>query len=107
MTPSGFCGTIRGMKLAVLIAACGVSISLAPDARADVQGASRGQRPAPPAASSPDKTADAYEQFLLGHRYEENEDETAAIADYKRAMVLEPNDAEIPAPIGRLDLKHT
>ena len=74
------------MKLAVLIAVCGVSISLAPDARADVQGASRGQRTAPPAAVSPDKVADAYAQFLLGHRFEENEDETNSIAAYKRSM---------------------
>ena len=65
------------MKLAVLVAACGVSISLAADARADVQGAPRGQRPAPPAPPSSEKVAEAYAQFLLGHRFEENEDETA------------------------------
>ena len=76
MTPSGFCGTIRCMKLAVLVAACSVSISLAADARADVQSAPRGQRPAAAAAASPEKVADAYAQFLLGHRFEENEDET-------------------------------
>jgi tetratricopeptide (TPR) repeat protein len=93
------------MKCVVLIAVCGVSISLAPDARADMQGASRGQRPAPPAASAPDKTADAYAQFLLGHRFEENEDETAAIAAYKRAMELDPTAAEIPAQLAGLYLK--
>src|SRR5258707_13948842 len=96
-----------GMKLAVLLAVCGVTISLAPDARAGVQGASRGQRPAPPAASSPDKIADAYAQFLLGHRFEENEDETAAIAAYKRAMELDPNAAEIPAQLAGLNLKQS
>ena len=95
------------MKLAVLIAVCGVSISLAPDAGAAVQGASRGQRPAPPAASSPDKVADAYAQFLLGHRFEENEDETAAIAAYKRAMELDPTAAEIPAQLAGLYLKQS
>jgi predicted Zn-dependent protease len=95
------------MKLAVLIAVCGVSISLAPDARADGQGASRGQRTGPPAASSPDKVADAYAQFLLGHRFEENEDETNAIAAYKRAMELDPNAAEIPAQLAGLYLKQS
>ena len=95
------------MKLAVLVAACSVSISLAADARAGVQGASRGQRPAAPAASSPDKVADAYAQFLLGHRFEENEDETSAIAAYKRAMELDPNAAEIPAQLAGLYLKQS
>src|SRR5512140_2581571 len=107
MTPSGFCGTIRGMKLAVLIAAFSVLIPLAADARGLGQAAAaRGQRPAA-APASPDKVAEAYAQFLLGHRFEENEDETAAIAAYKKAMELDPNAAEIPAQLAGLYLKQS
>jgi tetratricopeptide (TPR) repeat protein len=96
------------MKLAALIAAFSVSIPLAADTRAGVQGSSpRGQRPAPLATASPDKVADAYAQFLLGHRFEENEDETSAIAAYKRAMELDPIAAEIPAQLAGLYLKQS
>jgi tetratricopeptide (TPR) repeat protein len=94
------------MKLAVLVAACSVSIPLAIDARAAVQSAPRGQRPATTTAA-PEKVADAYAQFLLGHRFEENEDETSAIAAYKRAMELDPNAAEIPAQLAALYLKQS
>src|SRR3954449_1403559 len=107
MTPSSFCGTIPSMKLAVLLAACGVSISLAADASAGGQGAPRGPRPATPTTAASDKIADAYAQFLLGHRFEENEDETSAIAAYKRAMALDPNAAEIPAQLAGLYLKQS
>ena len=95
------------MKLAVLIAACVVSISFAADARAEMQGAARGQRPATPTPQASEKIADAYAQFLLGHRFEENEDETAAIAAYKRAMELDPTAAEIPAQLAGLYLKQS
>jgi tetratricopeptide (TPR) repeat protein len=92
------------MKLAVLFTACGVTILLASDARS-AEGATSGQRPAATAASPSEKMADAYAQFLLGHRFEENEDETSAVAAYKRAMELDPNSAEIPAQLAGLYLK--
>jgi tetratricopeptide (TPR) repeat protein len=95
------------MKLAVLIAACVVSISFAAEARAEMQGAARGQRPATPTPQASEKIADAYAQFLLGHRFEENEDETDAIAAYKRAMELDPTAAEIPAQLAGLYLKQS
>ena len=95
------------MKLAALIAAFSVSIPLAAYARAEGQGAPRGQKPTPVASASPDKVADAYAQFLLGHRFEENEDETSAIASYKRAMELDPIAAEIPAQLAGLYLKQS
>ena len=44
---------------------------------------------------------------MLGHRFEENEDETAAIAAYKRAMELDPTAAEIPAQLAGLYLKQS
>src|SRR6185369_3074988 len=46
------------MKLAALLAVFSVSIPLAADARAAVQGTARGQRPASAAASSPEAVAD-------------------------------------------------
>ena len=95
------------MKLAVLIVAFSVSVPIAADARAGVQGSPRGQRPAPATTASPEKVADAYAQFLLGHRFEENEDETSAIAAYTRAMELDPMAAEIPAQIAGLYLKQS
>ena len=83
-----------------------VSISSAADAGAGAQGSSqRGQRPAPLTTATPDRVADAYAQFLLGHRFEESEDETSAIAAYKRAMALDPIAAEIPAQLAGLYLK--
>ena len=95
------------MKLAALIVAFSVSIPLAAEARAAGQGG-RGQRPAPAATTaSADRVADAYAQFLLGHRFEENEDETSAIAAYKRAMELDPNAAEVPAQLAGLYLKQS
>ena len=84
------------MKLAALVAVFSVSIPLA----AAAQGA-RGQRPAATTAS-PDKVADAYAQFMLGHRFEENEDETSAIAAYKRAMELDPKKGLYPLGLGSL-----
>ena len=96
------------MKFAALFVALSVSIGLAADARSGAQGSSRrGQRPAPLMTASPDKIADAYAQFLLGHRFEENEDETSAIAAYKRAMALDPIAAEIPAQLAGLTSQPT
>jgi tetratricopeptide (TPR) repeat protein len=95
------------MKLAAFVAACSVSLSLAADARAAAQSTPRGQRPAAGATASPEKVADAYAQFLLGHRFEENEDETSAIAAYRRAMELDPSAAEIPAQLAGLYLKQS
>src|SRR5216684_4123013 len=98
MTPFRFCGTIRGMKLAVLVAALGMSASLAA-----AQG--RGQRQPAPAAASPEKIAEAYNQFLIGHRLEEKDDDAGAIAAYKRAMELDPMAADIPAELASLYLR--
>src|SRR5207249_9999665 len=61
MTPFRFCGTIPGMKLAVLAAVLSMSIPLA----AEQAGGSRQPAGAP---TPPDKIAEAYNQSLLGHR---------------------------------------
>jgi len=86
------------MKLAVLAVVFSVSIPLA----AEQAGGSRQPASAP---TSPDKIAEAYNQFLLGHRLEEKDDESGAIAAFKRAMELDPNAAEIPAELASVYLR--
>jgi len=94
------------MKLAALVAAFSVSIPLVAAARVGALEASqaRGQRPEL-ATTSPDKVAEAYAEFLLGHRAEESEDEAGAISAYKRAMALDPSAADIPAELAGLYLR--
>ena len=58
----------------------------------------------PPPAASP-KAAEAYAQFLIGHRLAENDDEAGAIAAYKKAMELDPTAADIPAELAGLYLQ--
>jgi tetratricopeptide (TPR) repeat protein len=95
------------MKFAALVAAFSVSIPLVAATRAGALEASqaRGQRPPQLATTSPDKVAEAYAEFLLGHRAEESEDEAGAIAAYKRAMELDPSAADIPAELAGLYLR--
>src|SRR6476646_6608734 len=50
-------------------------------------------------AATTSKIAQAYEQFALGHRLEQNDDAAGAIAAYKKAMELDPSAAEIPAQL--------
>jgi tetratricopeptide (TPR) repeat protein len=83
------------MKIAVLVAALGMTTSLAQ---------ARGQRPAPPPASV-DKLAEAYNQFLLAHRLEEADDDAGAIAAYKRAIELDPLAGDIPAELAALYMR--
>jgi len=60
---------------------------------------------APAPAASSTKSAEAYAQFLIGHRLAENEDEAGAIAAYKKAMELDPTAADIPAELAGLYLQ--
>jgi tetratricopeptide (TPR) repeat protein len=53
----------------------------------------------------PDKVAEAYALFLLGHRAEEKDDEAGAITSYQRAMELDPLAADIPAELAGLYLR--
>src|SRR5258705_9044441 len=82
------------MKLAVLVAACSVSLPVAAAAQT---------RPPVPVS----KAAEAYAQFLLAHHLEEREDENGAIAAYKRAMELDPLAADIPAELAALYLRQS
>jgi tetratricopeptide (TPR) repeat protein len=90
------------MKVAVLVAALSVSIPIAAGAQPPAAARSRtGQ----PTSAPPDKVAEAYAQFLLGHHLDENDDETGAIAAYKHAMELDPTAADIPAELAGLYLR--
>src|SRR5262245_56299691 len=60
---------------------------------------------AQPAPTPSAKSAEAYAQFLIGHRLAENEDEAGAIAAYKKAMELDPAAADIPAELSGLYLQ--
>ena len=87
------------MKIAVLVAALSVSTPLA------AAGQTRQPAAPTPATAPPEKVAEAYAQFLLGHHYQEHDDEANAIAAYKRAMELDPLAAEIPAELADLYLR--
>src|SRR4029450_11909423 len=76
------------MKVAVLAAALTVTIS-----------AAAGAQP------KPDRVAEAYAQFLLGHHLDERDDETGASAAYQRAMELDPTSADIPGELAAVYLR--
>lgn len=80
------------MKVAVPAAALALCVVTFP-------AAARAQQP------RPDRVAEAYQQFLLGHYFDERDDETSAIAAYKRAMELDPTAADIPAELAALYLR--
>jgi tetratricopeptide (TPR) repeat protein len=84
------------MRLAVLLA-----LLLAPAA---VTAAQSG-RPAAAPALQPDPVAEAYSQFLLAHRLEDDDDIDGAIAAYKRAMTLDPQAAEIVSELADLFMR--
>ena len=57
------------------------------------------------AQPKPDRVAEAYTQYLLAHRLEENDDEAGAVAAYKRAMELDPTAADIPGALAAAYLR--
>jgi tetratricopeptide (TPR) repeat protein len=66
------------------------------------------QRTAPGAAQGvkPDPIGEAYAQFLLAARHEDDDDIDGAIAAYKRAMTLDPKAADVVAALADLYLRH-
>ena len=59
------------------------------------------------AAPAPTKVATAYEQFLLGHRLEQQDDVMGAIAAYKRALDLDPLAADIGGELAGVYLRQS
>jgi tetratricopeptide (TPR) repeat protein len=87
------------MKLRALAALLTLSIPLAAQAQT-------ARQPGPavlPAA--PDPVAEAYEQFLRGHRLDQENDVDGAIGAYRKAMALDPSAAEVPAELASLYLR--
>jgi tetratricopeptide (TPR) repeat protein len=88
------------MKVACFLAVIGLSVVLG--GRAAAQPARGGE---PPPAQVPDRVAEAYEQFLRAHMFQEDENTESAIAAYKRAMALDPTAGDIPADLADLYLR--
>jgi tetratricopeptide (TPR) repeat protein len=87
------------MKVVAIIAVLGLSTSFAAAAQ---------QRPAqgqPLAPQATDRVAEAYEQFLRAHMFEQDENFDEALAAYKRAMALDPTAAAIPADLADLYMR--
>jgi tetratricopeptide (TPR) repeat protein len=89
---------MKGMPPAVLLGA--LLISIVGFAEAGQSG-----RPAPASTVKTDPVAEAYAQFLLAHRLEDEEEIEGAIAAYKRAMTLDTASAEIVADLADLYLR--
>lgn len=56
-------------------------------------------------AQAADSIAEAYAQFLMAHRYEDDENTDAAIAAYKRALALDPRGADIVSSLANLYMR--
>ena len=86
------------MKIVVLVAVLGAPAPLA----AGGQSISAAARTPTTATASQDRTADAYAQFLQAHAYGDAGKVDEAIAAYKRAALLDPTAASIPAELAEL-----
>ena len=85
------------LLLALFLALTGASLA--------AEAGQRGRKPAAPAAQAPDRVAEAYAQYLLAHRLEDDDDVEGAIAAYKRAMALEPSAASIGADLADMYMR--
>ena len=83
--------------LALCLALAGASLA--------AQAGQRGRQPAAPAVQAPDRVAEAYAQFLLAHRLEDEDNVEGAIAAYKRAMALDPAAASIGADLADMYMR--
>ena len=86
------------MKLSVLAAV--LSLLAAP------AGAARAAQPQQ-AAAPPDRSADAYAQFILGRHLETTDDIDGAIAAFKRAAQLDPRAADVVAELAGLYMRQS
>lgn len=78
----------------LVLAGCGLAATVSVQA----------QQRAPVQVPSSDRVAEAYAQFLLAHRYEDDDETENAIAAYRRAMALDPAAAEIASDLANLYL---
>ncbi len=87
------------MNIVVLVAVLGASAPLVAAGQTR-QAAPRQQATSPTPA--PDRTADAYAQFLQAHVLADESKTEEAIAAYRRAIALDPTSATIPAELAEL-----
>jgi tetratricopeptide (TPR) repeat protein len=85
------------MRLAVLVALLAAASSSLTEAGQNTRQGAQVQ--------STDPVAEAYTQFMLAHRFEEDNDIDGAIAAYKRAMTLDPQAADVVAELADLYLR--
>jgi tetratricopeptide (TPR) repeat protein len=95
------------MSVVVLLAALGLAT---PTLQARSSGAERAKAApeaprASPGGQQPDRIAEAYDQFLLAQRFEDDGDVDQSIAAYKRAIGLDPASADLLAALGGVYLK--
>jgi tetratricopeptide (TPR) repeat protein len=81
-----------------------VLVLLALATAAGVPAARAAQKPAQ-AAQAPDPVAEAYAQFLLANRLEDDDNAEGAIAAYRRAIALDPKAGEVVAALADLYLR--
>ena len=87
------------MNVKVVVVLVAGLAGLGASAPAGGRGAARAQ-PAPGAAT--DRIAEAYDEFLLAQRAEDDDDTDGAVAAYRQAMSLDPQSAEIVAALRRI-----
>jgi tetratricopeptide (TPR) repeat protein len=101
-------------RCGVVFLAAGLALWVQATSAYAAQTTASGQRrtPAPVAAPAPapivaanDPTAQAYDQFLLAQRAEDDDDADGAIAAYKRAMSLDPKAADVVAALANLYMR--
>ncbi len=85
------------MKIAVLL--------LAVLGTATLVEAGQSGRTIAPSAAQPSAIAQAYEQFLLAHRLDDENNQEGAIQAYRRAMALDPTAADIVASLADLYMR--
>jgi predicted Zn-dependent protease len=84
------------MKTAVLLAVLGTAALVE---------AGQSGRAVAPSAAQPSAIAQAYEQFLLAHRLDDENNQEGAIQAYRRAMALDPTAADIVASLADLYMR--
>jgi len=91
---------LGAMKIFVLFAMASLGLTVSPVGAGQNTTGSR-----TPTAQAADPVAEAYAQFLMAHRYEDDENADAAIAAYKRAMTLDPRGASIVSDLANLYMR--
>jgi tetratricopeptide (TPR) repeat protein len=90
------------MKLVVLVAVLGASAPLVAAGQTGQATPRRQPSQAPAAATTVDRTAQAYAEFLKAHELASSDNIDEAVAAYRRAMSLDPASATIPAELAEM-----